>query len=64
MPVHVLSEGAGPGAQVPAHLTRISMSLISTSIDCSKKTVKVRLQQAERISFLHNDGNDKTVCTP
>ncbi|KAM9351979.1 protection of telomeres protein 1 [Symphorus nematophorus] len=40
MPIHVLSEGAGPGAQVPTHLTRIPISLISTTTDCSNKTVK------------------------
>ncbi|XP_059191877.1 protection of telomeres protein 1 [Centropristis striata] len=40
MPVRVLSEGAGPGAEVPKHLTRIPISLISTSTDCSNNTVK------------------------
>nr|XP_046250001.1 protection of telomeres protein 1 isoform X2 [Scatophagus argus] len=40
MPVHVLSEGAGPGAHVPTHLTRIPISLISTGADYSDKTVK------------------------
>uniref|UniRef100_UPI0037E732BB protection of telomeres protein 1 isoform X2 n=1 Tax=Semicossyphus pulcher TaxID=241346 RepID=UPI0037E732BB len=40
MPVHVLSDGAGPGAQVPTHLTSIPISLISSSTDCSNKTVK------------------------
>ncbi|XP_029282932.1 protection of telomeres protein 1 isoform X2 [Cottoperca gobio] len=40
MPVHVLSEGAGPGAQVPTHLTRIPISLISTSTDYSNRTVQ------------------------
>lgn len=41
MPVRVLSEGAGPGAQVPAHLTRIPISLISASSDYCNNTVKV-----------------------
>ncbi|KAI3370962.1 hypothetical protein L3Q82_023610, partial [Scortum barcoo] len=40
MPVRVLSEGAGPGAQVPTHLTEIPISLISTDTDCSNHTVK------------------------
>uniref|UniRef100_A0A671VFJ7 Protection of telomeres protein 1 n=1 Tax=Sparus aurata TaxID=8175 RepID=A0A671VFJ7_SPAAU len=55
MPVHVLSEGAGPGAQVPAHLTRISISLISTSIDCSKKTVKGKVVHKGRLVSLADD---------
>ncbi|KAK2842779.1 hypothetical protein Q5P01_012979 [Channa striata] len=38
MPVHVLLDG--PDAQVPAHLTRIPISLIETSTDCTNKTVK------------------------
>lgn len=41
MPVHVLSEGAGPGAQVPAQLTRIPVSVISTSGDYVNNTVQV-----------------------
>ncbi|KAJ4921597.1 hypothetical protein JOQ06_022399, partial [Pogonophryne albipinna] len=40
MPVHVLSEGAGPGAQVPKHLSCVSIALISTRTNCSDKTVK------------------------
>ncbi|KAF3706109.1 Protection of telomeres protein 1 [Channa argus] len=40
MPSHVLLEGMGPDAQVPAHLTRIPISLIKTSTDCTNKTVK------------------------
>ncbi|XP_037624158.1 protection of telomeres protein 1 [Sebastes umbrosus] len=40
MPQRVLFEGAGPDAQVPTHLTGISISLISTSTDYSNKTVK------------------------
>ncbi|XP_033982667.1 protection of telomeres protein 1 isoform X2 [Trematomus bernacchii] len=40
MPVHVLSEGAGPGAQVPKHLSCVSIALISTSTNFSDKTVK------------------------
>lgn len=41
MPVHVLSEGAGPDAQVPAHLTRIPVSVIGTSGDYVNNTVQV-----------------------
>lgn len=41
MPVIVLSEGAGPGAQVPAHLTRIPIADISVDTDCTGKSVKV-----------------------
>ncbi|KAI4794875.1 hypothetical protein KUCAC02_031784 [Chaenocephalus aceratus] len=40
MPVYVLSEGAGPGAQVPKHLSCVSIALISTRTNCSDKTVK------------------------
>ncbi|KAM7415355.1 hypothetical protein PAMA_019942 [Pampus argenteus] len=40
MPVHVLSEGAGPGVQVPAHLTRIPISLIRIGASYTNKTVK------------------------
>lgn len=39
MPVHVLLEGTGP--QIPAHLTRIPISLITTSTDVTDKIVKV-----------------------
>lgn len=45
MPVRVLSEGAGPGTQVPAHLTGIPISVIRTSTDYGNNTVKVCLQQ-------------------
>lgn len=41
MPVHVLSEGVGPDAQVPAHLTRIPVSVISTGGDYVNNTVQV-----------------------
>ncbi|XP_070828388.1 protection of telomeres protein 1 [Chaetodon trifascialis] len=40
MPVRVLSTGAGPDAQVPAHMTRIPISLIGADTDSSNKTVK------------------------
>ncbi|KAF0040436.1 hypothetical protein F2P81_006334, partial [Scophthalmus maximus] len=40
MPVYVLSEGAGPGAQVPTDLTRIPIPLIDISADHSNKLVK------------------------
>lgn len=41
MPVYLLSDGAGLPRQVPAHLTRIPISLISSSVDCSNRTVQV-----------------------
>lgn len=41
MPVCVLSEEAGLGRQVPAHLTRIPISLIKSNTDYDNKTVQV-----------------------
>lgn len=41
MPVHVAVGGASAASQVPAHLTRIPISLVSTDTDCSDKTVQV-----------------------
>lgn len=41
MPVRVLSEEAGPGARVPAHLTRIPVSVIGTGGDYMNNTVQV-----------------------
>ncbi|CAJ1056052.1 protection of telomeres protein 1 isoform X1 [Xyrichtys novacula] len=40
MPVHVLSEGAGPGTQVPNDLTRIPTSDINPIINPSNKAVQ------------------------
>ncbi|CAG5957540.1 unnamed protein product [Menidia menidia] len=40
MPIHVLSEGKGPSAPVPAHLTRIPVALLTTSTECADKVVK------------------------
>uniref|UniRef100_A0AAQ6IEX2 Protection of telomeres protein 1 n=1 Tax=Anabas testudineus TaxID=64144 RepID=A0AAQ6IEX2_ANATE len=40
MPGCVWLEGAGTGGQSPAHLSRIPISLISTSTDCANSTVK------------------------
>ncbi|MED6265895.1 hypothetical protein CHARACLAT_030117, partial [Characodon lateralis] len=40
MAVYILSEGSGPGSQVPPHLTRILISLLSPGINCTNKTVK------------------------
>ncbi|XP_012730403.2 protection of telomeres protein 1 isoform X2 [Fundulus heteroclitus] len=40
MAVYVLSEGAGPGSQVPSHLTRIPIAGLSPSTDFTNKTVK------------------------
>ncbi|XP_028441116.1 protection of telomeres protein 1 isoform X2 [Perca flavescens] len=55
MPVRVLSEGAGPGAQVPAHLTRIPISLITTSTDFSNITVKGKVVQKCPLVTLASD---------
>ncbi|XP_071314595.1 protection of telomeres protein 1 isoform X2 [Trachinotus anak] len=56
MPVHVLSDRAGPGAQVPAHLTRIPISHISTSTDCSNKAVKGKVvHKGQLVSFASDD---------
>lgn len=41
MPVHLLSDGAGPPRQVPAHLTRIPISVIDAGVDCTNRTVQV-----------------------
>ncbi|KAM4601667.1 protection of telomeres protein 1 isoform 2-T2 [Polymixia lowei] len=40
MPVHVIPDGASPGTQIPTHLTRIPIRLISNTTDCSDKTVQ------------------------
>ncbi|XP_037836716.1 protection of telomeres protein 1 isoform X4 [Kryptolebias marmoratus] len=40
MPVYILTDGTGTRAQIPAHLTMISISLINTSTDCTNKVVK------------------------
>ncbi|XP_023143659.2 protection of telomeres protein 1 isoform X1 [Amphiprion ocellaris] len=45
MPFHVLLEGMGTGPQIPAHLTRISISLITTSTDLTNKVVKGKVVQ-------------------
>ncbi|XP_022620315.1 protection of telomeres protein 1 isoform X1 [Seriola dumerili] len=62
MPVCVLSDGAGPGAQVPAHLTMIPISHITTSTDSSGKTVKGKVVRKERlVSSASDDFILKTV---
>ncbi|XP_072242571.1 protection of telomeres protein 1 isoform X1 [Leuresthes tenuis] len=40
MPIQVLSEGKDPGSHLPIHLTRIPISLISSTTDCANKIVK------------------------
>ncbi|XP_032403048.1 protection of telomeres protein 1 isoform X3 [Xiphophorus hellerii] len=40
MIVYVMSEGSGPGSQVPSHLTRIPMALLCPNTNCNNKTVK------------------------
>jgi len=41
--VLVVLEGAGPGFRVPAHMTRVPISLIATDADFSQRTVQVGL---------------------
>ncbi|KAM6926549.1 protection of telomeres protein 1 isoform 1-T2 [Lycodopsis pacificus] len=55
MPQRVMLEGAGPGAQVPAHLTRVPISLISTDTDCSDKTVKGKVVHKGPLVSLASD---------
>ncbi|KAG8012402.1 Protection of telomeres protein 1 [Nibea albiflora] len=55
MPVCVLPEGAGPGAQIPTHLTRIPISLISNNIDISNKTVKGKVVRKGPLVLLAAD---------
>ncbi|XP_056907866.1 protection of telomeres protein 1 isoform X2 [Takifugu flavidus] len=43
MPVHLLSDGAGPPRQVPSHLSRIPITLINTTVDCTDRTVQGRV---------------------
>ncbi|GLD61748.1 protection of telomeres protein 1 [Lates japonicus] len=62
MPLCVLSEGAGPGTQVPAHLTRISIPLITSSTDCFNKTVKGKvIRKGPLVSLAADDFILKTV---
>ncbi|XP_070687134.1 protection of telomeres protein 1 [Pempheris klunzingeri] len=62
MPVHVLLEGAGPGVQVPAHLTRVPIPLISTSTDSSNKTVQGKVvHKGPLVSSAANKFIQKTV---
>ncbi|XP_005747679.2 protection of telomeres protein 1 [Pundamilia nyererei] len=53
MPVHVLLEGTGP--QIPAHLTRIPISLITTSTDVTDKIVKGKVVHKGPLVPLNND---------
>ncbi|XP_039989780.1 protection of telomeres protein 1 [Xiphias gladius] len=62
MPICVLSEGAGPGAQVPGHLSRIPIPLITTSTDYSNKTVKGKVvHKGPLVSLAADDFIMKTV---
>ncbi|KAG7234487.1 hypothetical protein INR49_004595 [Caranx melampygus] len=63
MPVHMLSEGAGPGAQVPAHLTRIPIPRITIGTDCCNKTVKFESPQYPAVARA-TGGNDKVRKGP
>ncbi|XP_051807518.1 protection of telomeres protein 1 isoform X2 [Acanthochromis polyacanthus] len=52
MPFHVLLEGTGTGPQIPGHLTRISISLITTSTELTNKVVKGKVvQKGPLVSF-------------
>ncbi|KAK9516192.1 hypothetical protein VZT92_024138 [Zoarces viviparus] len=55
MPQRVMLEGAGPGAQVPAHLTRVPISLIGTDTDYSDKTVKGKVVRKGPLVSLASD---------
>ncbi|XP_068580228.1 protection of telomeres protein 1 [Cebidichthys violaceus] len=55
MPRRVMLEGAGPGAQVPAHLTKVPISLIGTDTDYSDKTVKGRVVDKGPLVSLASD---------
>nr|XP_020449145.1 protection of telomeres protein 1 isoform X2 [Monopterus albus] len=52
MPVRVLSDGARPGAQVPAHLTRVPISAISINTKYSNKTVEGKVVRKGPLVFL------------
>ncbi|XP_029910502.1 protection of telomeres protein 1 isoform X2 [Myripristis murdjan] len=56
MPVHVAVGGASAGSQVPAHLTRIPISLVSTDTDCSDKTVQGKVLHKGPLVSLEDDG--------
>ncbi|XP_054476150.1 protection of telomeres protein 1 [Anoplopoma fimbria] len=55
MPRGVMLEGAGPDAQVPAHLTRVPISLIVTNGDFSDKTVKGKVVRKGPLVSLASD---------
>ncbi|XP_068458308.1 protection of telomeres protein 1 [Clinocottus analis] len=59
MPQRVMFEGAGPGAQVPAHLTRVPISLIGADADAdySDKTVKGKVVRKGPLVSLAFDNN-------
>ncbi|XP_056138096.1 protection of telomeres protein 1 isoform X2 [Lampris incognitus] len=54
MPVQLVFGGTS-GTQVPAHLTRLPIPLISTSTDCSDKTVKGKVTHKGPLVFLGDD---------
>ncbi|XP_034390276.1 protection of telomeres protein 1 isoform X2 [Cyclopterus lumpus] len=57
MPQRVMFEGAGPGSQVPAHMTRVPISLIGPDADYSDKTVKGKVVRIGRLVSLASDNN-------
>ncbi|XP_069384619.1 protection of telomeres protein 1 isoform X2 [Paralichthys olivaceus] len=62
MPLYVLSEGAGPHAQVPTDQTRIPIPLITTNTDYSNKSVKGKvICKGQLMSLAADDFILKTV---
>ncbi|XP_070763794.1 protection of telomeres protein 1 [Enoplosus armatus] len=61
MPVRVLLEGAGPGAKIPSHLSRVPISLISISSDYTNKTVKGKVVHKGPLVSLADNFILKTV---
>uniref|UniRef100_A0A8C8DIT8 Protection of telomeres protein 1 n=1 Tax=Oryzias sinensis TaxID=183150 RepID=A0A8C8DIT8_9TELE len=56
MPFHALVDGASPGVQVPPHLTRIPINLISTSSDLANALVKGKVvRKGPLVSVAPND---------
>uniref|UniRef100_A0A3P9K678 Protection of telomeres protein 1 n=2 Tax=Oryzias latipes TaxID=8090 RepID=A0A3P9K678_ORYLA len=56
MPFHALVDGASPGVQVPPHLTRIPINLISTSSDLADALVKGKVvRKGPLVSVAPND---------
>ncbi|KAM6937649.1 protection of telomeres protein 1 [Xenentodon cancila] len=55
MPIHVLSEGTAPCAQIPTDLTRIPVSRISVHTDCANSVVQGRVvHKGPLVSVMHD----------